>query len=318
MTAYRADIDGLRAIAVLSVVAFHAGAPWVPGGFVGVDVFFVISGYLITKIISAEIAEGRFSIQKFYLRRAKRILPALFVVLTATLATGFLLLTPDELAYLGKLTAATCLFVSNVVLSREGGYFDQAAELKPLLHTWTLSVEEQFYILWPLLLMLGARGHLRTSAIPVMVAVASFTLSCVVVAGYPITVSQLFTCFPLGHGNWRSAASSLHGRYRLDWPSQFGMLFPSLAWYSFSAALCCSIGRIPFRDGSLFFLAPVPACSCIADRMPSSTAGCCRSGLWFSSGKSHIRSTCGTGLYSRSRGSLRESSINCRLVHWSR
>jgi len=176
---YRRDIDGLRAIAVLSVVAFHAGVKWTPGGFVGVDVFFVISGYLISKVISTEIIEGRFSIAKFYVRRAKRILPALFLVLGATLLAGLALLSPLELKNLGKFTLATTLFVSNIVLWRDIGYFDQAAEFKPLLHTWTLSVEEQFYIFWPFLLLIGARWRLRPWVVPAIVAICSFALSCV-------------------------------------------------------------------------------------------------------------------------------------------
>ncbi len=176
---YRRDIDGLRAIAVLSVVAFHAGVKWTPGGFVGVDVFFVISGYLISKVISTEIIEGHFSIARFYVRRAKRILPALFVVLGTTLLAGLVLLSPLELKNLGKFTLATALFVSNMVLWRDIGYFDQAAEFKPLLHTWTLSVEEQFYIFWPFLLLIGAKRGLKPWVVPVIVAICSFALSCI-------------------------------------------------------------------------------------------------------------------------------------------
>jgi peptidoglycan/LPS O-acetylase OafA/YrhL len=151
---YRSDIDGLRAVAVLAVVLYHAVPALAPGGFVGVDVFFVISGFLITRLIMSDIERGRFSVASFYVRRAKRILPALFVVLAATLALGLLLLTPTELARLGTTTAATAVFASNIAFWGESGYFDTAAESKPLLHTWSLAVEEQFYVLWPLTLLL--------------------------------------------------------------------------------------------------------------------------------------------------------------------
>ena len=186
MLTYRPDIDGLRAIAVLAVVLYHADPTWLPGGFVGVDIFFVISGYLITKIIAGEIEQGRFSLMKFYVRRAKRILPALFVVLAATFLLSLALLTPSELRNLGDLMVATVLFVSNFMLWQESGYFDIAAERKPLLHTWSLAVEEQFYVLWPLALLLvlpGKRVPMRT--LFVVVALGSFLLSCYGVVRQP-------------------------------------------------------------------------------------------------------------------------------------
>lgn len=159
--AYRPEIDGLRAFAVLSVCLFHAGLPWVSGGFIGVDVFFVISGYLITGIIQSNLAAGTFSIADFYARRARRILPALFVVLAACSVIGYFLMLPSELKMLGRHVAATALFVSNISFFRESGYFDLSAELKPLLMTWSLGVEEQFYIVWPLLLWAVARRQLK-------------------------------------------------------------------------------------------------------------------------------------------------------------
>jgi len=150
---YRADIDGLRAIAVLAVVFYHLDSDLLSGGYVGVDVFFVISGYLITSIIAREIDNGEFSITKFYERRCRRILPALFGVIAVTLAVGCVLLDPGSLIQLGKSTAATVLFGSNILFYNEAGYFDSAAELKPLLHTWSLAVEEQYYIFFPLILL---------------------------------------------------------------------------------------------------------------------------------------------------------------------
>ncbi|OUU14540.1 MAG: hypothetical protein CBB97_24870 [Candidatus Endolissoclinum sp. TMED37] len=158
---YRAEIDGLRALAVLPVIFFHAGFEWFSGGFVGVDVFFVISGYLITTIIISEMAEGKFSIVNFYERRARRILPALFFVMATCLPFAWLLLTPADLKDFGQSLVAVSTFSSNILFWRESGYFSTAAELKPLLHTWSLAVEEQYYILFPLFLMLVWHWGLR-------------------------------------------------------------------------------------------------------------------------------------------------------------
>ncbi|WP_424683039.1 acyltransferase family protein [Frateuria sp. YIM B11624] len=162
---YRADIDGLRAVAVLSVLLYHAGSGFFSGGYVGVDIFFVISGYLITTIIVREVEAGGFSIASFYERRARRILPALAVVVLATLVAGAFLLTPHDLEELGGSAVATALFSSNVLFYLTSGYFDGPAETKPLLHTWSLAVEEQYYIFFPLLVLLiarfGARRYLR-------------------------------------------------------------------------------------------------------------------------------------------------------------
>jgi peptidoglycan/LPS O-acetylase OafA/YrhL len=184
---HRNDIDGLRAVAVLSVIVYHCSHALLPGGFTGVDIFFVISGYLITRIIAAELLAGEFSLAEFYVRRAKRILPALFVVLAATLLAGFLLLTPSNLSKLGASTAATAAFVSNFVFWLDTGYFDAAAEQKPLLHTWSLGVEEQFYLLWPLMLMVLARPRWSPKAPVVIAIILSFALSCVVVTWHQPT-----------------------------------------------------------------------------------------------------------------------------------
>ena len=154
---YRAEIDGLRALAVLPVILFHAGFEWFSGGFVGVDVFFVISGYLITTIIISEMAEGKFSIINFYERRARRILPALFFVMAACLPFAWLWLTPSDLKDFGQSLVAVSTFSSNILFWLESGYFASAAEFKPLLHTWSLAVEEQYYILFPIFIMLTWR-----------------------------------------------------------------------------------------------------------------------------------------------------------------
>ena len=154
---YRREIDGLRALAVLPVIGFHAGFPLFQGGFVGVDVFFVISGYLITGLILAEQQAGHFSLARFYERRARRILPALFTVLAVSSGIAWFRLLPSDLkAFAGSLTGVAG-FYANFVFARETGYFDTAAELKPLLHTWSLAVEEQFYLLFPAVLLLTRR-----------------------------------------------------------------------------------------------------------------------------------------------------------------
>lgn len=148
---YRPDIDGLRALAVVPVILFHAQLTC-PGGFIGVDVFFVISGYLITSIIERHLRLNRFSVIEFYHRRIRRIFPAMFVMIFASFITAFLFLTPAELKDFGKSLVAVSTFSANILFYRRSGYFDQSSEFSPLLHMWTLSVEEQFYILWPLLL----------------------------------------------------------------------------------------------------------------------------------------------------------------------
>jgi peptidoglycan/LPS O-acetylase OafA/YrhL len=156
-TGYRRDIDGLRAVAILSVLLYHSGTGLFPGGYVGVDVFFVISGFLITGIIAREVDAGRFSILGFYERRARRIMPALMVMLGFVLCAAAYLFFPDDFAKVPKSALLTTLFVSNIGFFLETGYFAGSAETVPLLHTWSLAVEEQFYLGFPLLLILIAR-----------------------------------------------------------------------------------------------------------------------------------------------------------------
>jgi peptidoglycan/LPS O-acetylase OafA/YrhL len=176
---YRPDIDGLRAVAVLSVVIFHAfpDEAWLPGGFVGVDVFFVISGYLISKILFSEIEQQRFSLASFYGRRIRRIFPALAVCLAAVLAYGFVVLMPSELAQLGKQVFFGASFLSNFALWSESGYFDRAATSKPLLHLWSLGIEEQFYILWPPLLWIAFKLKAAIGRLIIGLLVASFAVN---------------------------------------------------------------------------------------------------------------------------------------------
>lgn len=154
---YRAEIDGLRAVAVIPVMLFHAGFDAFSGGYVGVDVFFVISGYLITSLILSEKDAGRFSLIDFYERRARRILPALFFVMAACIPFAWLWLLPSDMKDFARSLVAVSVFASNILFWRESGYFDAAVELKPLLHTWSLAVEEQYYVLYPLFIMLAWR-----------------------------------------------------------------------------------------------------------------------------------------------------------------
>lgn len=154
---YRAEIDGLRAFAVLPVILFHAGFEHFSGGFVGVDVFFVISGYLITSILIEELDSNCFSVQKFYQRRARRILPALFFVIFLCIPFSWIILLPTDLLDFCQSLVAVLLFSSNFLFWTESGYFGTAAELKPLLHTWSLAVEEQYYIFFPIFLLLTWR-----------------------------------------------------------------------------------------------------------------------------------------------------------------
>lgn len=149
---HRADIDGLRAIAVLPITFFHAGIPGFAGGFVGVDIFFVISGFLITGILVRDLEAGRFSYSDFYERRLRRIFPALIVMLAASLVAAYFLILPSEARSFGKSVIGAIVFIANIVFYREAGYFDDSAEEKPLLHTWSLGVEEQFYIVFPIIL----------------------------------------------------------------------------------------------------------------------------------------------------------------------
>jgi peptidoglycan/LPS O-acetylase OafA/YrhL len=175
--AYRPAIDGLRGIAVLAVLGFHAFRDHVSGGFVGVDVFFVISGFLITGIIADQLRGERFSFADFYARRVRRLFPTLILVLAATLLVGWFVLLPGELTRLGKHIAATALFVGNIAFWRESGYFDVNAELKPLLHLWSLGVEEQFYLVWPALLVLLWKRKSVLQAVLWMLVLVSFLAS---------------------------------------------------------------------------------------------------------------------------------------------
>ncbi|QKJ88457.1 Acyltransferase [Paramixta manurensis] len=183
---YRADIDGLRALAVLPVIAYHMGLQALPGGFTGVDIFFVISGYLICGIIYQNASRDSFSYLEFYKRRCLRILPPLFVVLFATLLFGYHHLLPSQFTELSNSALAATLFSSNLYFWQQTGYFAGPAELKPLLHTWSLAVEEQFYIVFPVVLLLAMRWFRhRLTHVMLLIIAGSFLLSIVGVLKRP-------------------------------------------------------------------------------------------------------------------------------------
>ena len=175
---YRAEIDGLRALAVIPVIFFHAGFELFSGGFVGVDIFFVISGYLITSILIEEIENKKFSIIRFYERRARRILPALFLVMFFSILLAWILLSDTALNKFGNSVIGLSFFISNLVFWKQQGYFEEYSELNPLLHTWSLSVEEQYYVIFPIfLLLVWSFGRTKVFWIIVVMAVISLLIS---------------------------------------------------------------------------------------------------------------------------------------------
>jgi peptidoglycan/LPS O-acetylase OafA/YrhL len=202
---YRADLDGLRALAILPVLLYHAGVHWLPGGYVGVDVFFVISGFLITSIISSQLYAGTFSIATFYRRRVLRIVPLLVVVLLATLTTGYFVLLPSELQELGPAVASATLFVSNFYFWSTADYFSTPAESLPLLHTWSLSVEEQFYIVYPVLLIAvhKAKPTLLRLTLLLLVGVSFF------ISALGLRISEAATFYLLPTRAWELGAGAM-------------------------------------------------------------------------------------------------------------
>jgi peptidoglycan/LPS O-acetylase OafA/YrhL len=230
---YRPDIDGLRAIAVLSVIGFHANPALIPGGFVGVDIFFVISGFLISSLILSGLRDGSFSFMEFYGRRIRRLFPALIIVLLATWGLGWFSLPPTEYAALGRHTLAGAAFAANILNYSEVGYFDMPAATKPLLHLWSLGVEEQFYIVFPALLLLLWRYRAVRSSLA-LIGIVSFALNIGLVRNHPFFTFYLpLTRFWEFVAGGLLAFSPSHGR-------AFGVPMPSallaLPWRDFSAA----------------------------------------------------------------------------------
>lgn len=207
---YRPEIDGLRAFAVLSVLIYHLNPGWLPGGYLGVDVFFVISGFLITSIIVKDCAAGEFNFKQFYLRRARRILPALLTVMALTGAAAYFVLFPDEMRAAAKACQKALLCWSNYHFAKEGGYFDPSAEANPFLHTWSLGVEEQFYFVFPLLAVFAHRcGCLKARWLGGLVLLG-LAASCLLTFRYPDRA--FFTlesrAWELGAGSWLAVAVS--------------------------------------------------------------------------------------------------------------
>ena len=200
---YRPEIDGMRAFAVIAVVLFHAGFSTLSGGFIGVDVFFVISGYLITTIIVSDLNAGSFTYRKFFERRVRRILPALIFVSLACVPFAYFWMLPDELQNFGQSLFATGLSVNNVLLEATSGYWAMDADYKPLLHTWSLGVEEQYYVVVPILLAMLWR--LSRRAVPIAIVVLG--LGSLVLADVMIDRSPKFAFFMLPTRNpvagWR-------------------------------------------------------------------------------------------------------------------
>lgn len=266
---YRREIDGLRAVAVLPVILFHAGFVAFSGGFIGVDVFFVISGYLITSIIADELEQGRFSLISFYERRARRILPALFLVVAATLALGWRYLLPSDMKDLSQSIAATAAFSSNLLFWKESGYFETAAEFKPLLHTWSLGVEEQFYLAFPLLL--AATWKFARRGLVLLLALGC--VASLVVSQLALSIDQSATFFLLPGRAWELGIGALvacllrrNPDFRMqdhtrDFLAAFGLLLIAYPIFAFDArtpfpgvhALAPTIGTamvIAFADAS--------------------------------------------------------------------
>lgn len=251
MIKYRPEIDGLRALAIIPVILFHAGFQSFSGGFIGVDVFFVISGYLITSII---LAEKNFSLLNFYERRARRILPALFFVMLATLPFAWLYLMPNDTQALLKSIWRACFFSSNLLFYKQDGYFDTAAELKPFIHTWSLAIEEQFYLLFPFLLLLLKRSNMR-----IMTGIVLMILLCSLgYAQHLVKINASAAFFLLPSRLWELLIGTLIAFYFLSrkklLPQKINQLVSLLGLFLIAYATLTFNKETPFP--SLFTLIP--------------------------------------------------------------
>lgn len=289
---YRPDIDGLRALAVASVVLFHVSAWPFSGGYVGVDVFFVVSGYLITGIVLSDVAAGQFSIARFYERRARRILPALFVMLAVSSIFAVVLFIPPDLVAFAKSAAATVAFSSNFLFQAQAGYFDTAAELKPLLHTWSLGIEEQFYLLHPLFLRalvpFGRSGIIWGLAI---VLVASFVASAATLHAF--TSGAFYLLYSRA---WELGVGSLLAVVRRPLPRAWAPAAGLLGLALIAFAVLAYSAETPFPGAAA--LPPVLGTALIiwAGHMAErSYPACSRGGRSSPSASFPTRSICGTG-----------------------
>ena len=235
--AYRPEIDGLRAVAVLPVLLFHAGLDAFSGGFVGVDVFFVLSGYLITSIIVSEMQAGTYTLVGFYERRARRILPALFAVMACCIVPAWVLMAPHQLKDFSQSVVAVSTFASNVLFWLQSGYFEPAAELKPLLHTWSLAVEEQYYLVFPLMLMaLRYVGWRAWKPVLTVLAFASLALAQWSASRYPESNFYL-----LHTRAWELLGGALMALQGPRLATVAGRLAPAGAWLGLALVLAAIV-----------------------------------------------------------------------------
>jgi peptidoglycan/LPS O-acetylase OafA/YrhL len=234
---YKAEIDGLRAIAIIPVILFHAGFTLFSGGYVGVDIFFVISGYLITSIIISDLNKHSFSFSKFYERRARRIFPALFFVIFATIPFAWLWLLPEDLKNFSKSLYFVAIFSSNILFWRTSGYFDGDAELKPLLHTWSLGIEEQYYLLFPALMLLLWRLNRKI----IGWTIALLLMTSLYFTNLKIAENPMSAFYFLPYRAWELLIGALIAHYDLSskrkisgyWPLQiFSLLGGALIFFS--------------------------------------------------------------------------------------
>ena len=252
---YRSEIDGLRALAVVPVILFHAGFKAFSGGFVGVDVFFVISGYLITTILLNELEAGNFSIVRFYERRARRILPALFFIMFLCLPFAWFWLLPQDMKSFSQSLVAVSVFASNILFWRTSGYFDTATELKPLIHTWSLSVEEQYYVLFPLFLLVAWKLGRR------WIAVLLFTIAVIslALAQYFSTRSPSAAFYLLPTRAWELMIGALVAFYYTEHNIKkhrhsFSQIFSLIGLALITYAIVAYNNQTPFP--SIYALAP--------------------------------------------------------------
>jgi peptidoglycan/LPS O-acetylase OafA/YrhL len=273
---HRPDIDGLRALAVVPVILFHAGFETFSGGFVGVDIFFVISGYLISKIIFDELDGGGFSIIRFYERRIRRIIPALFVVIAACVPAAWLWMTPTQLKDFAQSVVAVTAFMSNVHFWIESGYFAATAETKPLLHTWSLSVEEQFYVVFPVLFIaLHAFARKWMTPFIVLTMVASFAL-CL----YMLAVEPTGNFFLMPTRAWEFLVGTLCVRIRPTLPAPLrngltalglglGLILLSVFAFDYSVPFPSAYALVPVLGTALILLfcdASLPVAAVLTNR----------------------------------------------------
>ena len=248
---YRREIDGLRAIAVMPVILFHAGFEVFRGGFVGVDVFFVISGYLITTILLSDLEDQKFSLVRFYERRARRILPALFVVLLFCVVMAWFWLVPNEFRSFSKSVNFVSTFRSNIFFYKDSGYFSTASDLKPLLHTWSLAVEEQYYVFFPLLLLLLWKINQRL-VLPALVLLGVCSLAYAQITSQ-VNANAAFYLLP--SRIWELIVGALVAYWSLVWPEHFKRLVQKKVFAEIGSllGLCLLVVSIFFFDKSTPF-----------------------------------------------------------------